>query len=81
MDAFDFPKQFAQALHANNGSFASFVDYENVEETITPAFLCKYSCPDNIRSCLALLIQNLTHFLGQLSWSRTQDPWFIIFPL
>ena len=63
MNAFNFPKQFAQALSANNGSFASFVDYEKVEETITPAFLCRYTFPDNTLSSLALLVQILTHFL------------------
>lgn len=41
MNAFSYPKQFAEVLHANNGSFASFLDYEKVEDNITPSFMCK----------------------------------------
>ena len=41
MDAFSFPKQFADVLQANNGSYASFLDYENVESNTVPSFLCK----------------------------------------
>ena len=46
MSIFHFPKQFAEALRGNNGAFASFLDYEEVEGTTTPTFLCKCAHPD-----------------------------------
>lgn len=41
MDAFSYPKQFAEILHANNGSYGSFLNYKDVEDGIVPPFLCK----------------------------------------
>lgn len=41
MNAFNYPKQFAEVRLGKNGSFASFLDYEKVEDRLAPSFLCK----------------------------------------
>lgn len=41
MNVFSYPKQFAEILHANNGSYGSFLDYQKIDNDIVPSFLCK----------------------------------------
>lgn len=42
MSAYGFPKVFAETIRFNNGSFGSFLDYEKVNDKVSPSFLCGF---------------------------------------
>lgn len=42
MNAYGFPKVFAETVRLNNGSFGCFLDYEKVNDKVTPSFLCGF---------------------------------------